>query len=119
MGENGAGKSTFIKLLCKFYRPTKGRITVGGVDIWDISNEEYTKILSAVFQDYVNFAFTVGENVAMCESVPEKETLSVLEQAGLLEKISRLPQGIHTFLSKKFHKEGTELSGGEGQKLAI
>ncbi len=119
VGENGAGKSTFIKLLCKFYRPTKGRITVGGVDIWDISNEEYTKILSAVFQDYVNFAFTVGENVAMCESVPEKETLSVLEQAGLLEKISRLPQGIHTFLSKKFHKEGTELSGGEGQKLAI
>lgn len=119
VGENGAGKSTFIKLLCKFYRPSKGRITVGGMDIWDISNEAYAEILSAVFQDYVNFAFTIGENVAMCERVPEKETLSVLEQVGLLEKISRLPHGIHSFLSKKFDREGTELSGGEGQKLAI
>lgn len=119
VGENGAGKSTFIKLLCKFYRPSKGRITVGGMDIWDISNEAYAEILSAVFQDYVNFAFTIGENVAMCERVPEKETLSVLEQVGLLKKISRLPHGIHSFLSKKFDREGTELSGGEGQKLAI
>lgn len=119
VGENGAGKSTFIKLLCKFYRPTKGRITVGGVDIWDISNEAYGKIISAVFQDYINFSFTIGENVTMCETVPEEETLSVLAQAGLSERVSRLPQGIHTYLSKKFDKGGVELSGGEGQKLAI
>ena len=119
VGENGAGKSTFIKLLCKFYRPTKGRITVGGVDIWDISNESYRKIVSAVFQDYMNFSFTVGENVTMCEAAPEEETMSALAQAGLSERISRLPQGIHTYLSKKFDRGGVELSGGEGQKLAI
>ncbi len=124
VGENGAGKSTFIKLLCKFYRPTRGRITVGGVDIWDISDEAYNRILSAVFQDYVNFAFTIGENVAMCEDAPgeektEERTLAVLRQAGLSERISRMPGGIHTFLSKKFDRNGIELSGGEGQKLAI
>lgn len=119
VGENGAGKSTFIKLLCKFYRPTQGRITVGGVDIWDISNEAYNKILSAVFQDYVNFAFTIGENVAMREDTPEERTLAVLEQAGLSERVSRMPGGIHTFLSKKFDRNGIELSGGEGQKLAV
>lgn len=119
VGENGAGKSTFIKLLCKFYRPTEGRITVGGVDIWDISNEAYRNIISAVFQDYINFSFTVGENVTMCEAAPEEETLAVLEQAGLSERINRLPQGIHTYLSKNFDRGGVELSGGEGQKLAI
>lgn len=119
VGENGAGKSTFIKLLCRFYRPTEGKITVGGVDIWDISDETYNKILSAVFQDYVNFSFTIGENVAMCEDAKEERTASVLAQAGLSEKISRLPRGIHTFLSKKFDKGGIELSGGEGQKLAV
>lgn len=119
VGENGAGKSTFIKLLCRFYRPTEGRITVGGVDIWDISDETYNKILSAVFQDYINFSFTIGENVAMCEKAPEEKTASVLAQAGLSERISRLPGGIHTYLSKKFDKGGIELSGGEGQKLAI
>lgn len=119
VGENGAGKSTFIKLLCRFYRPAEGRITVGGVDIWDISDETYNKILSAVFQDYINFSFSIGENVAMCEDAPEEKTASVLAQAGLSEKISRLPRGIHTFLSKKFDKGGIELSGGEGQKLAI
>lgn len=119
VGENGAGKSTFIKLLCRFYRPTEGRITVGGVDIWDISDETYNKILSAVFQDYINFSFTIGENVTMCEDVPEEKTASVLAQAGLSERISRLPGGIHTYLSKKFDKGGIELSGGEGQKLAI
>ena len=119
VGENGAGKSTFIKLLCRFYRPTEGRITVGGVDIWDISDEAYNKFLSAVFQDYINFSFTIGENVAMCEDAPEEKTASVLAQAGLSERISRLPEGVHTFLSKKFDRGGIELSGGEGQKLAI
>lgn len=119
VGENGAGKSTFIKLLCKFYRPVQGRITVGGVDIWDIPNEAYSKILSAVFQDYINFSFTLGENVAMHQAAPQEEVLSILAQAGLAEKVSRLPQGIHTFLSRKFDKKGMELSGGEGQKLAI
>lgn len=119
VGENGAGKSTFIKLLCRFYRPTEGRITVGGVDIWDIADEAYNKTLSAVFQDYINFSFTIGENVAMCENAPEEKTESVLAQAGLSERISRLPGGIHTYFSKKFDKGGIELSGGEGQKLAI
>lgn len=119
VGENGAGKSTLIKLLCRFYHPAEGRITVGGVDIWDISKEAYYKIISAVFQDYIHFSFSVGENVAMREAVPEEETLAALAQVGLAEKVSRLPQGVHTFMSRKFNKKGTELSGGEGQKLAI
>ena len=119
VGENGAGKSTFIKLLCRFYHPTEGRITIGGTDIWELSDAAFGQLLSAVFQDYRNFAFTIGENVAMREAVPEKEVLSVLEQVGLSEKISRLPHGIRSYLSKNFDREGTDLSGGEGQKLAI
>ncbi len=119
VGENGAGKSTLIKLLCRFYHPTKGRITVGGVDIWEISKEAYNEIISAVFQDYINFSFSVGENVTMHEAVPEEETLAVLAKVGLAEKVSRLPQGVHTFMSRKFTGKGTDLSGGEGQKLAI
>lgn len=119
VGASGAGKSTFVKLLCRFYRPTEGRITVGGVDIWEISGEAYAKVISAVFQDYVNFSFTLEENVTMCGSAPEDKTWFALTQAGLSERVRSLPKGLHTFLSKKFDRQGIELSGGEGQKLAI
>lgn len=119
MGASGAGKSTFVKLLCRFYHPTEGRITVGGVDIWEISGEAYAKVISAVFQDYVNFSFTLGENVTMCGSAPEDKTWFALTQAGLSERVRSLPKGLHTFLTRKFDRQGIELSGGEGQKLAI
>ncbi|MBR6050012.1 MAG: ABC transporter ATP-binding protein [Clostridia bacterium] len=117
VGKNGAGKSTFIKLLCRFYKPTKGRITIGGVDIENIGDEEYNKLIAAVFQDYQNLAFTIGENVSMGRAKNNVELL--LCDIGLGTLISRLPNGADTYLTRSFDSNGVELSGGEGQKLAI
>ncbi|MDD4593090.1 MAG: ABC transporter ATP-binding protein [Parabacteroides sp.] len=75
VGPNGAGKSTFIKLLCKFYKPTSGRITLNGFDIWSIPNSKYYIYIAAVFQDNVNFAFSLLENVSMFDS-SDKDTVS-------------------------------------------
>ena len=117
VGKNGAGKSTFIKLLCRFYKPTKGRITIGGVDIENIGDEEYNKLIAAVFQDYQNLAFTIGENVSMGRAKNNVELL--LCDIGLGTLINRLPNGADTYLTRSFDSNGVELSGGEGQKLAI
>lgn len=117
VGNNGAGKSTFIKLLCKFYRPTKGKITINGIDIWDIPNEQYYKIIGAVFQDFVTFAFTISENISMNEN--ENDLSDVVLKAGLTDFLSKLPNGLQTYISKKFSPEGIEISGGQGQKIAL
>ena len=117
VGKNSAGKSTFIKLLCRFYKPTKGRITIGGVDIENIGDEEYNKLIAAVFQDYQNLAFTIGENVSMGRAKNNVELL--LCDIGLGTLINRLPNGADTYLTRSFDSNGVELSGGEGQKLAI
>ena len=117
VGYNGAGKSTFIKLLCKFYRPTRGKITLNGIDIWEIPNEQYNRIIGAVFQDFVTFAFTISENISMSEN--NDDLSGVLLKAGLLDFINNLPDGEQTYISKKFSSEGIELSGGQGQKIVL
>ena len=117
MGPVRAGKSTFIKLLCRFYKPTEGRITIGGVDIESIGDEEYNKLIAAVFQDYQNLAFTIRENVSMGRA--ENNIEQLLSDIGLDTLISRLPNGVDTYLTSSFDSDGVELSGGEGQKLAI
>ena len=117
VGENGAGKSTLIKLLCRFYRPTSGRITMGGHDIFSIDDEMYNVFLAAVFQDYRNFYFSIRENVSLREYGNDEET-SLLE-AGLKDLLARLPDGADTYVGRLFNPNGIELSGGEGQKLAV
>lgn len=119
VGLNGAGKSTFIKLLCKFYRPTQGKITINGIDIWNIPNNQYYDLISAVFQDYANFAFSIKENVSMTEDVNDGLVLDTIEKVGLLEKIRSLPKKLDTFLTRQFDNDGIELSGGQSQKLSI
>ena len=112
VGQNGAGKTTFIKLLCRFYRPTRGRITLGGIDIHDIEEGAYRRLLSAVFQDFQNFPFTVEENITMGGN-------EMLSTSSFGDWISKLPAGIKTYVTRNFNTDGVELSGGEGQKLAI
>lgn len=119
VGENGAGKSTFIKLLCKFYRPTDGKITLNGADIWDIPNEAYYKIISAVFQDFANLSFTFEENISMNENGEMEKIAEIIGGVGLKERISELPDGYKTYLSKNFDPGGIEFSGGQAQKIAI
>ncbi len=117
VGYNGAGKTTFIKLLCKFYRPTKGRIFLNGTDIWEIPNDEYYKMLGAVFQDFVLFAFTMEENITFHRNHGDLREL--LEMTDVLTFINSLPDNLDTYLSKKFSSDGVEVSGGQGQKIAL
>ncbi len=117
VGKNGSGKSTFVKLLCRFYRPTSGRITVGGIDIWELSQNEYIELMSAVFQDYQNFYFTLGENITMNKE--NGNINEIVKDMGLDDFIKKLPDGLDTYLTKNFDESGVELSGGEGQKFAI
>jgi ABC-type multidrug transport system fused ATPase/permease subunit len=116
---NGAGKSTFIKLLCKFYRPASGKITLNGVDIWDMPNEEYYKIISAVFQDFANLSFTLKENIAMNDNGDMDKIAEIIDGVGLKERIDELSNGYETYLTKSFDSGGIEFSGGQAQKIAI
>lgn len=118
VGYNGAGKSTFIKLICRLYAPTKGRITLGGFDIQTIDYQMYRKMLGVVFQDFQLFAFSVKENILL-GMVPDDERLNwAIEKSGLSEKVSSLEKGLETSISKEFDENGIDFSGGEGQKLA-
>ena len=119
VGRNGAGKSTFIKLLCRFYKPTYGTITMGGVDIWKMDYPTYIKLISAVFQDYQNFAFTVFENITMNQLKSSCTTDDIINSVGLDSVIKNAAHGDETYLTRNFSTDGIELSGGEEQKLAI
>lgn len=119
VGRNGAGKTTFIKLLCRLYRPEKGCILLNGVDINTFEERAYAKCLSVLFQDYKIFFFSIRENLAFQETADEERIRVSLGQAGILKKVEGLPLGLDTPMYKDFDKDGTELSGGEMQKLAI
>lgn len=118
VGRNGAGKTTFIKLLCRLYDPTEGEILLNGIDIKKYDYEEYMKIFSVVFQDFKLFSFSVAENVATSLEYDEDKIWNTLEQAGIKERITKLPKGINTNIFNNVD-EGIEISGGESQKLAI
>lgn len=119
VGLNGAGKTTFIKLLCKFYRPTTGKITLNGTDIWEIPNDWYYRMIAAVFQDFANFPFCLAENVSMCENAEQDNVYKIVMETGLGEYVKNLPDGLNTYITKSFASGGVELSGGQGQKIAI
>ncbi|MBR4336285.1 MAG: ABC transporter ATP-binding protein, partial [Clostridia bacterium] len=119
VGMNGSGKTTFIKLLCRLYDPTEGVILLNGINIQKYNSLEYLSILSVVFQDYKLFSFSLAANVAASSEYDETAVVESLEKAGFGERLKTMPNGIETVLYKDFEQSGTEISGGEGQKIAI
>ena len=118
VGYNGAGKSTFIKLLCRFYKPTEGKILLGGVDISTFTLPEYRRRLAVVFQDYQLFYMSVRNNIVLnLEEDPER-VRKALAESGILEKIEGLENGIDTSYGRILYYHSRDFSGGETQKIA-
>lgn len=121
IGLNGAGKTTFVKLLTRLYKPSKGIITLNGVDIQTLDYEAYMSKISAVFQDYRIFGITVEENITanLPKSSNEAHINEVLKEVGAFEDIHKLNRKLETPLDKSYDRDATKLSGGQAQKLAI
>lgn len=120
VGLNGAGKSTLVKLICRMYQADSGEILVNGRNIYDYDYLSYMNVISAVFQDYKLFNFSIEENISCRETGADENRVNYLvEQVGMKEKIDELPEGIASRFGKEYDEEGVELSGGQGQKIAI
>lgn len=118
VGRNGAGKTTFIKLLCRLYEPTSGRITLNGIDIRKYDEEEYRSLFGVVFQDFKLFAFPVWQNITAGSRGQEEKIWEALRQADAQKTVQELPEGLASYLYKDL-EEGVAVSGGEAQKLAL
>ena len=119
VGENGSGKTTFIKLLCRLYDPQEGQILLNGIDIRKYNYQDYMGVFSVVFQDFQLLSQPLGNNVAGCIDYDEKQVLKSLTDAGFSDRLADLPKGLDTQLYKEFDDEGVTVSGGEAQKIAI
>lgn len=121
VGENGSGKTTFVKLMTRLYDPTEGKILLNGIDIRDIKYEDYMSIFSVVFQDFTLFAFTIKENIILKEneSVTDERALQIAKSIGISEKLLGTKDGIGAQVYKHFDENGVVPSGGEAQKIAI
>ncbi|MFF3326397.1 ABC transporter ATP-binding protein [Streptomyces sp. NPDC002889] len=127
VGINGSGKSTLVKLLCRFYDPTRGRVLWDGTDLRDIPPAELRRRIAATFQDPMRYELTARENIGVGDPSALDTTHRCEEAArlaGLHEEISRLSHGYATLLSRTFRDEdengaGAELSGGQWQRMGL
>lgn len=118
VGENGSGKSTLVKLLMRFYDPTNGKISVDNYDLKDFNIFDLHKNLSATFQDFSRFKLTLKENVITGYSFNKGRVNNVLKAAGLGDLLANDHLNLNTMLAKDF-ENGTDLSGGQWQKIAL
>ncbi|MCI8331202.1 MAG: ABC transporter ATP-binding protein [Clostridiales bacterium] len=120
VGLNGAGKTTFVKLLLRLYDVSDGEILLNGINVKDYNYSEYVTLFSSVFQDYKLFAYSVQENIVLSENNPDQERLEkAMQESGVNSFINGKEKGINSFVYKIFDASGFEPSGGEGQKIAI
>ncbi|WP_220475104.1 ABC transporter ATP-binding protein [Paracoccus sp. JM45] len=121
VGENGAGKTTIVKLLARLYDPDEGRILLDGRDLRDYDLDELRGTVGVIFQDFVRYAVTASENIAIgrIEARDDRPRIVAAAKRSLADQvIAQLPQGYDQMVGKRFSK-GLDLSGGEWQKLAI
>ena len=118
VGENGSGKSTLIKLLMRFYDPSKGEVDLNGNNLKDYDIKTYRNKLSATFQDYSKFKLSLFENVSVFRHGNEDKVKDALKSAGLSTLLEDKDINLNTILSKEF-ANGVELSGGQWQKIAL
>lgn len=121
VGLNGAGKTTFIKLLLRLYEPTEGEILVNGVNVQEYDKKTYYHIFSPVFQDMQCYAFTLAENIAMKDisKTDVARAEEIARKVGLGNKLDEWNDGINTNILKVLHDDGVTLSGGEMQKMGL
>lgn len=121
VGLNGAGKTTMVKLLCGLTDPTEGMVCYDGIDVREYNRDKYYELFSAVFQQFSLLPVTIAEAVAEEEvSLINRERVEAcLKKAGLWEKIVSLEKGMDSEYGKAVNDEGTELSGGQIQKLLL
>lgn len=121
VGENGSGKTTLVKLLTRLYDPTEGRILLDGRDLRDYSVEDLYRNIGVIFQDFVRYHLTAGQNIAVgrIEAREDAARIRAAAEAGMADEvIARLPAGYDQPIGKRF-RGGVDLSGGEWQKIAI
>jgi ATP-binding cassette subfamily B protein len=119
VGENGSGKTTFIKLLCRLYDPQEGQILLNGIDIRKYRYDDYRSIFSVVFQDFQLLCQPLGANVAGSMHYDRERVRRALTDAGFGERLATMQDGLDTMLYKNLSEDGVEISGGEAQKIAI
>lgn len=119
VGENGSGKTTFIKLLCRLYDPQEGQILLNGIDIRKYRYDDYRNIFSVVFQDFQLICQPLGANVAGSRGYDRDRVKQALEDAGFGERLGTLEKGLDTMLFRNLSEDGVDISGGEAQKIAI
>lgn len=119
VGENGAGKTTAVKLLCGLYYPTSGEILINGKSSRDFSGNSYFNLFSAVFQDYYFMPMTIAENICATSNYDKEKLFAAFEKAGILDKINTLPDKEKSYMIKDVYKDAVDFSGGEKQKLLL
>ncbi len=120
VGLNGAGKSTLVKLICRMYQADSGEILVNGRNIYEYDYMSYMNTISAVFQDYRLFNFSIAENISCQQMNTDTKVIErLIREVGLEEKVNELPLGIESRFGKEYDEDGIEMSGGQAQKIAI
>lgn len=119
VGENGSGKTTFIKLMCRLYDVTAGEILINGINIKDYNKESLRKLYAVVFQDFQLFSLPISQNISVSESYDKDKLYVCLKKSDIEERVLKMEKHENTYLYKNIDKDGVEISGGEAQKIAL
>jgi len=122
VGLNGSGKSTIVKLLCRFYDPTDGEILIDGINSKEYDIASLRKLFGVLFQDYVHYSFSLRENIAMSDITNKDNTDRIMDacrRSKVTDFIQDWEKGLDSNMTRKFDSNGKELSGGQWQRVSL